>query len=65
MLTDLWGQGWYTERNRTQLDWLTPARRRPMAIDTSIYGTRTEADDYFASRLHSDPWDDLHGGGSD
>jgi glycosyltransferase involved in cell wall biosynthesis len=25
MLSDLWGQGWYTERNRTQLDWLTPA----------------------------------------
>jgi glycosyltransferase involved in cell wall biosynthesis len=23
MLSDLWGQGWYTERNRTQLDWLT------------------------------------------
>jgi glycosyltransferase involved in cell wall biosynthesis len=25
MLSDLWGQGWYTERERTQLDWLTPA----------------------------------------
>ena len=23
MLTDLWGRGWYTERHRTQLDWLT------------------------------------------
>jgi glycosyltransferase involved in cell wall biosynthesis len=25
MLSDLWGQGWYTERERTQLDWLAPA----------------------------------------
>ena len=24
MLSDLWGQGWYAERNRTQLDWLRP-----------------------------------------
>ena len=24
MLTDLMGKGWYTERERTQLDWLTP-----------------------------------------
>jgi glycosyltransferase involved in cell wall biosynthesis len=23
MLTDLWGKGWYAERERTQLDWLT------------------------------------------
>jgi glycosyltransferase involved in cell wall biosynthesis len=22
MLSDLWGKGWYAERNRTQLDWL-------------------------------------------
>jgi hypothetical protein len=29
-----------------------------MAIDTSIYGSLDEANDYFASRLHSDPWDD-------
>jgi glycosyltransferase involved in cell wall biosynthesis len=24
MLADLWGKGWYNERERTQLDWLTP-----------------------------------------
>ena len=29
-----------------------------MALDISIYGTTTEANEYFASRLHSDPWDD-------
>ena len=31
-----------------------------MAIDTSIYGSVAEADDYFDSRLHSEPWDDAN-----
>ncbi len=26
MLTDLWGNGWATERDRTQLDWLTQSK---------------------------------------
>jgi hypothetical protein len=29
-----------------------------MALDISIYGSTIEADEYFASRLHSEPWDD-------
>jgi hypothetical protein len=29
-----------------------------MTLDTSIYGSATEAAEYFASRLHSEPWDD-------
>jgi hypothetical protein len=29
-----------------------------MALDTSIYGSTTEAAEYFGSRLHSEPWDD-------
>ena len=29
-----------------------------MAIDTSYYGDLQEADDYFAGRLHSQPWND-------
>ena len=29
-----------------------------MALDTSIYGTTTEAGEYFSTRFHSEPWDD-------
>ena len=31
-----------------------------MAIDTSIYGSLDEADEYFESRLHSEPWEDAN-----
>ena len=31
-----------------------------MAIDTSYYGSLQEAEDYFAGRLHSQPWNDSH-----
>jgi hypothetical protein len=29
-----------------------------MSLDTSIYGSLDEANEYFSSRLHSEPWDD-------